>query len=308
MRLKMCEGFVALACLTQGALSAQWLHYPTAGIPKLPNGKPNLSARAPRTAAGKPDFSGIWIESDVMQDACPPGEAVCIRQEGLPARAVNIGVSSPEQLTQFRQDNVFRLLDLLPYRPWAADLVNQRRTANSTGVGAAGEKLDPHVRCLPPSFPRAWAFPQYKKIVQTPGLIIVLHEFEASYRQIFTDGRPLPTDPQPSWNGYSTGRWDGDTLVVETIGFRDDLWLDMSGSPLTGAGKVTERFRRVNYGKLEIQVTVDDPKAYTKPWTVRMDQSIVINTDLLDDICLENERDVAHYVGNSPAGGPVSGR
>ena len=123
----------------------------------------------------------------------------------------------------------------------------------------------------------------------------MLHEFNASYRQIFTDGRPLPADPQPSWNGYSSGRWDGDTLVVQTNGFRDDLWLDMSGSPLTSAAKVTERFRRVNYGRLDIDVTVDDPKAYTKPWSVTIEMAVQVDTQMLEEICMDNERDTRLY-------------
>jgi hypothetical protein len=174
--------------------------------------------------------------------------------------------------------------------------VKQRETIQQNGEAQSPSQLDPHLRCLPPNFPRAWALPQYKKIVQTPGLMLVLNEFNASYRQIFTDGRPLPADPQPSWNGYSTGKWDGDTLVVETIGFRDDLWLDMSGSPLTEAARVTERFQRVNYGTLKLEVTVNDAKAYTKSWTVQMDQSIVLNTEMMDEICLENEKDATKYM------------
>ena len=269
---------------------AQWIHYPTADAPRLPGGKPNLTAKAPRTAQGKPDLSGIWLGSDAMPDtACRPAET-CIRQEPLPLRAIHIGLTSaPPNRENFPS--------LLPYQPWARELVRQRMSLAFNGVGANGDatRIDPHTRCLPPNFPRAWALPQYKKIVQTPGFLVILHEFNASYRQIFLDGRPLPVDPQPSWNGYSSGRWDGDTLVIETIGFRDDMWLDMSGSPMTSAAHVTERLRRVNYGTLQIEVTVNDPKAYTKPWTVRMDQSIVLDTDLLDDVCLENERDVPHY-------------
>jgi hypothetical protein len=120
---------------------------------------------------------------------------------------------------------------------------------------------------------------------------VILHEFNASYRQVFLDGRALPADPNPSWQGYSTGRWEGDTLVVESNGFRDDLWLDLNGSPLTEAARVTERFRRPSYGTLQIEVTVNDPKAYTKPWTVTLTQRIVLDTDLIEEICLENERD-----------------
>ena len=152
--------------------------------------------------------------------------------------------------------------DGLPYQPWAAELV-KKRTANQAID-------DPHAHCLPPIFPRAYVLPQYFKLVQTPGLTVLLHEFNATYRQIFTDGRPLPKAMNPTWNGYSTGHWEGDTLVVETAGFRDDLWLDMSGSPMTDAARVTERFKRPNFGTLEIEVTVNDPKAYTRPWTVTL--------------------------------------
>jgi hypothetical protein len=127
-------------------------------------------------------------------------------------------------------------------------------------------------------------------MIQIPGLVVILNEHNASYRQIFTDGRPLPVDP----NGYSSGKWEGDTLVVQTIGFRDGLWLDTGGGPLTDAAKVTEKFRRLNYGKLEIELTIDDSKAYTKPWSIKVTQIIAPDTELLDYICLKNERDVQH--------------
>ncbi|MBZ5632636.1 MAG: hypothetical protein LAO55_05840 [Acidobacteriia bacterium] len=136
-----------------------------------------------------------------------------------------------------------------------------------------------------------------RRIVQVPGFITILHERDMEYRQIFTDGRPLPSDPNPSWNGFSSGKWEGDTLVVQTVGFRDDLWADYNGSPLTDAAKITERFRRLNYGNMEVEVTVEDLKAYTKPWTVTLHQSIVLDTDVLEYVCLENEKDVTHMVG-----------
>ena len=123
---------------------------------------------------------------------------------------------------------------------------------------------------------------------------MILNELGASYRQIFTDGRPLPADPNPTWNGYSTGKWDGDTLVVQTNGLRDGTWLDFVGNPLTESARITERFRRLNFGQLEIEITVDDQKAYTKPWTVTLSQVIRLNTDLLDKIISENEKDRQH--------------
>ncbi len=144
---------------------------------------------------------------------------------------------------------------------------------------------------------RILTFPPPRKIIQTPGEIVILSERDVTFRQIFTDGRPMPVDPSPSWNGFSTGKWDGDTLVVETNGLRDGAWLDRNGSPMTDAAKMTERFRRINYGRLEIELTVDDPKAYTKPWTVTLNQQIVLNTELLDYFCNDNGKDALMHVG-----------
>jgi hypothetical protein len=245
------------------------------GVPRTADGRPNLNAPAPRSADGKPDFSGVWLADNPLP--CPPflrdGDE-CIEKIPLSVEAANIAASLPGGL---------------PYQPWAAALVKQR----SDNLA----KDDPHARCLPSNPPRHYTLPHYEKIVQVPGLILMLSEFNASYRQIFTDARPLPADPTPSWQGYSSGRWQGDTLVVETIGFRDDLWLDLAGSPMTGAARVTERIRRPNYGRLEIEVTINDPKAYTKPWTVHLDQTIVVDTELLDDNCMENEQSVRRMVG-----------
>jgi len=176
----------------------------------------------------------------------------------------------------------------LPYTPWAAELVKTRRTEQRIN--------DPVSHCLPIGIVRLHTAPIYKKVIQVPGLLVILNEANASYRQIFTDGRPLPSDPNPSWNGYSSGKWEGDTLVVRSNGFRDGLWLDTTGNPLTEAAQITERFRRPNFGNLEIEITVDDPKAYTKPWTVKVNQTIKLDSDLLDYICNENEKDLKHLV------------
>jgi hypothetical protein len=170
----------------------------------------------------------------------------------------------------------------LPYQPWLATLVKQRTAEDA--------KTDPHVRCLPDTFLRAYSLPHLLKFVQTPGLLVMLNEMNAGYRQVFTDARPLPEDPVPSWQGYSSARWEGETLVVDSIGFRDDLWIDWNGSVITTAAKVQERIRRPDYGHLEIGVTVDDPRAYTRPWTVTLRQRLAINTELVDEICLENEQ------------------
>jgi len=262
-------------------LPAQWLHYPTAGVPKTSDGKPNLAAPAPRTSEGQPDLSGMWFNLG-NEGACPPeikGESGECIEKGLGTGDVSLGL--PRQAI-----NIADGLAGLPYTPWAAALMKERAPTAGT--------QDPHSKCLPPNFPRSYALPHIQKFIQTAGLVVILDEFNASFRQIFTDDRPLPVDPQPSWNGYSSGRWEGDTLIVQTNGFRDDLWLDMRGNPLTSAAKVTERFRRPDFGHLEIDVTVDDPKAYTTPWTVKFRQTIVLDTELVDEICLENEKSMQH--------------
>jgi hypothetical protein len=160
------------------------------------------------------------------------------------------------------------------------------------------QKNNPDALCLPMGLMQLHLHPQPRKIVQTPGLIVIMYEGNSGLRQIFTDGRPLPEpgpDLQPWWYGYSSGRWEGDTLVVETVGFRDDVWLDVQGSPLTSAGKMTERFRRVNFGNLQIEVTIEDPTAYVAPFTVRVNQRILLDEELIEFICNENEKSVQHF-------------
>lgn len=196
--------------------AAQWLHYPTAGVPKNKDGTPNLNARAPRTADGHPDFSGLW--EPLKNKPCPTGGCEDIQ---TPWEFANIGWS---------------LKDGLPLTPWGAELKKQRM--------ARMRMDDPATNCLPVGVVATHTQPLYKKWIQVPGLLAILNERYASYRQIFTDGRPLPEDPQPTWNGYSTGKWVGDTLVVQSNGFRDDGWLDRGGSPYTSAMKLTEKIRR----------------------------------------------------------------
>jgi hypothetical protein len=268
--MKRCLAVGMFWGLTLSPLAGQWISYPTPGVPRTPDGKPDLAAACPRTADGKPDLSGLWMMQP-NRNATPnfPGCEPTAQEFG------NIG---------------FTLKDGLPYQPWAAELVKKRR---------AEERLhDPLSYCLPPGPVRLHTWSTPRKIIQTPGLLVILNELNASYRQIFTDARPLPVDPNPSWNGYSSAKWDGDTLVVQTNGFRDGLWLDSLGNPLTDAGKLTERFRRVNFGHMEIEITVDDPKAYTKPWTVTLNHTIRLDTDLLDFVCVENEKDTRHLLVN----------
>jgi hypothetical protein len=262
---------VALLCLLAAAsprpLGAQWLTYATPGAPRTASGAVDLNAPPPKSADGHPDLSGIWKAED--NRPCPREgcDDMHIGQEFL-----NIG---------------WGIKGGLPYQPWAAELA-RKRTADL-------RRDDPQALCLPTGVVRMHTTPLYRKIVQAPGLLMILNERNAEYRQIFTDGRPLPVDPQPAWNGYSSARWEGDVLVVTTSGFRDGLWLDAAGSPLTDAATIVERFRRVAFGRLEIQLTVDDPKAYTATWTTTLRQFLAADTELLDYYCLENEKDVARY-------------
>jgi hypothetical protein len=177
----------------------------------------------------------------------------------------------------------------LPVKPATAELLKVRRDNLA--------KDDPDGYCQPLGVVRMNVYSNPRKIVQVPGLIVVLYERDTIFRQIFTDGRALPKDPQPAFYGYSTGKWEGDTLVVTTTGFKDNLWMDDVGSPLTDAAVVTERYRRTSFGNLEIEVTVDDPKAYTKPWTITIKHSILLDTDLIEFFCNENNKDVEHLVG-----------
>ncbi len=261
---------VALAALGSSLLSvpaaAQWIDYPTARVPRKPDGTVDLTAPAPRTADGKPDLSGIWISGETTREGVEgtPTGATGTASRHMP----NIGVDLPG--------------GVLPYQPWQLPIVKER--TENLAID------DPHIRCLPDNFLRAYGLPHLLKFVQTPDLLVVLDEMNAGYRQIFLDGRPLPEDPTPAWQGYSSAKWSGDTLVIDTIGLRDDTWIDWHGSVLTEAAKVREEIRRPDFGHMEIHVTVDDPKGYTQPWSVTLQQRIVVDAELIDEICLENEQ------------------
>lgn len=280
---------IALAVISPTVL-AQWSAYRTPGIPRTADGKPDLNAPSPRTADGKPDLSGVWETAPCM--GCAPPDI-----SGLgppPARGRGAGAApaaAPPGGFVFGNIGAGLPGGAPPYQPWAADLVKQRM--------ADGSKDNPDAHCLPMGIMQLTSHPYPKKIVQTPAEVIVIYEGSGtSVRELFLDGRPLPDkDAEPWWNGYSTGRWEGDTLVVETSGFRDDGWLDVRGSPLTSAGKLTERFRRASYGYLQISVTIDDPKAYTKPFTSEVYNRIMPEHQLIEFVCID--KDAAHYVGGS---------
>lgn len=262
-----------------GSVSAQWFKQPSPRAPRTSSGEVDLSAAAPRLANGKPDLSGVWMTAEplcVIRGTAPISELLKMnpvsrkcppRTASFSRQSINIGIDMPGGL---------------PYQPWLAKLVEER-TANQAID-------DPHIRCLPDAFVRAYGLPHYLKFLQTPDLLVMLNEYNGVYRQVFTDGRSLPEAPNPSWQGYSTAAWSGDTLVIDTIGFRDDVWIDWDGSMITEAAKLTERIRRPDFGHLEIEVTVDDPKAYTKPWTVTLRQQFAADTELIDEICAEGEK------------------
>jgi hypothetical protein len=241
------------AILFAGIACAQWVNYPTPGIPRTRDGKPNLKAPAPRAADGKPDISGLWQTTD------------------------------GKYLNNLAADGIE-----VPFKPWAETLFKQRQESNGKGR--------PSERCISHGVTDFDALPTPTKIVQTPSLPIVLFEAYNHYRQIFTDGRALPKETQPSWLGNSVGRWDDDTFVVETTGLNDQTWLDDGGHPHTEDLHVTERFRRRDFGHLDIQVTIDDPKAYNKPWTVTIPKQLLADTELIEWMC-ENEKDYIHLVG-----------
>ena len=256
---------VALAALlAAGPVSAQWVGYSTAGVPRKADGTVDMTAPAPRLADGKPDFSGIWIS-----DRTEPGKETISDASSLPSgrHMQNMGVDMEGGL---------------PYQPWQLPIVKER--TDNLAID------DPHIRCLPDFFLRAYGLPHMLKFVHTPGLLVMLNEMNAGYRQVFTDARPLPDAPTPAWQGYSSAHWDGDTLVVDTIGMRDDTWIDWNGSVVTEAAKIREEIRRIDFGHIEIKATVDDPKAFTKPWTVTLRQRVVVDAELIDEVCLENEQ------------------
>jgi hypothetical protein len=263
--------WILMFAMAQG-LWAQFAPFTPAGMPKLPDGSPNFAAPTPKTPDGKPDFSGVWS---------PSRNGVMNSQEGQ---------SEP------RLPNKGAFWDLnsvipggLPYQPWAKEL-RDKRTANFA-------KDNPDTACLPLGIlqDNTHSFP--RRVVQSTTYLAILSERNMAYRQIFIDGRPLPEDPNPAWNGYSTAHWEGDTLVVESSGFRDGLWADYLGSPLTDQMKVTERYRRPNFGTMEVDMTVTDPKAYTKPWTAKLTWQLLTETELLEYVCNENEKDGGHMTG-----------
>lgn len=263
-----------------------------------------MDAPAPKTADGHVDFSGMWqniFRGGGRGRGRGNGDANTAALPGGPPGTVPGSVQTPPPPPPPLKPGEIPAATFgnigagfpggLPLQPWAADLLKKRMADHS--------KDNPDAHCLPMGLMQFHEHPQPRKIIQTPTELVIIYEANSGLRQIFLDGRKLPKadDVDPWWYGYSIGHWDGDTLVVETTGFRDDVWLDVNGSPLTSAGKVIEKFRRPNFGTLNIEVTIDDPKAYTKPFTVMVNQRYMADTELIEFICGENEQSDAHLVG-----------
>jgi hypothetical protein len=245
--------------------SAQWLVYRTPGMPRTADGKPDLSAPAPKTADGKPSLSGLWVR---------------VRNPRERVTALAMGPN----LEDFMRPGE-KIPPLLP----AAEEIHRQRMANFMADR-------PSAHCLPHGIPDQWLIGNPVKIVQDPGLTIILYEQNTHYRQIFTDGRPHPPATSPAWLGYSIGRWEGDWFVVDTRGFNDKSWIDDSGRPHTEALHTVERFRRRDFGHMDLEIIIDDPQAYTKPWSFPLEFQFLPDTEIIEDVC-ENEKDAAHAVG-----------
>jgi hypothetical protein len=256
------------ACL---CAQAQWLNQPTPGAPRTPDGKVNMTGPAPR-ANGKPDLSGIW-----QAVAEPRGPGLYGLGESPNSKYFR------DVLSDFKRGEE-------PLTPAGAELLKQHTEA---GI------VIPSLNCLPDGVPHGDLLPEPFKILQMPGVMVMLYEVETTFRQVFTDGRKLPADPSPSWNGYSVGRWEGDTLVVDTAGFNDLSWLDARGHGHSEEMRVEERFHRRDFGHMDVGVTITDPKIFTKPVAFNFVEELLPDTDLLEHYCLEHEKDAAHQPGRA---------
>lgn len=262
---------------------AQWLNYPAPGVPRNPDGKVNLNAPPPKAANGKPDLSGVWHVQPTRIEEFR-------RLLGKEAGTTNAAGQELDSTSKYA-NNIF--IDLkaseIPERPLATE-IRRARLAN-------GIRDNPSLYCLPHGIPIDVLVSEAHKMVQTPGLIIVLYETDNTHRQIYTDGRKLPVDPQPAWLGYSVGQWERDTLVVESTGFNDKSWLDLSGHAHSEGLRITERFHRRDFGHLDVEMTFDDPTMYTRPFSIQITHLLQADSDVLESFCNENEKDRGHLVG-----------
>jgi len=272
-RLLLCTALLSISA------HAQWLNYATPGTPRLPDGKPNLTAPAPRTAEGKPDLSGVWMHE----------QTTLAEHKRLFGAGVALGNVPGMEIDTVSKYAINILLDFkpeeAPIRPEAAEIMRQRKQTDF-----------PPTHCLPIGIPMGAFVSEPIKLVQSPRMTVVLYEGDAP-RQIYTDGRELPKEfDQPAWLGYSVGKWEGDTFVVETAGFNDKTWLDGMGHPHSDALRILERYHRRDFGHLDVDMTFDDPKMYTKPFTIHVPFQLLADADIFESFCNENEKDLDHML------------
>jgi hypothetical protein len=252
-------------------LAAQWNDYRDAQTPRK-DGKPNLTAPAPRRN-GKPDLSGVWRAVRASES-----ELNSVMGRGFTSVETDINDVAKQYINIFWGTK----RDQEPLRPEALAILKKRATA-----------VGPTARCLPAGVPGSMLIYAFK-MIQTPREIVMLLETGDPPRQLYVDGRPLPGDPQPSWSGYSVAKWEGDLLVVRTIGFTEESWLDGSGHPRSEAMRITESYRRRDFGHMDFEVNVEDPKYYTRPFGFKTQLNLIPDADVLEFVCNENERDRAH--------------
>ena len=292
--MKNRSAYVVLLIACSTPLLAQWPKFATTGVPRDAQGRVQMDARTPRAANGKPDLSGNWVRGD--RDPLPQELAGVVARGTGDVGAVVVEPRAAPFPPDPNAPPLATFFDLganipggLPFTPWAADLKKARMATNN--------KDNPDANCLPMGPTQFHMQPQPRKIVQTANLILIVYEANYGLRYIYTDGRKLPPqgDPLSWWYGYSVGHWEGDVLVVETNNLRgaetsaNDGWLDVRGSPYSEQAHFTERFRRPMFGKLEIDVKVEDPKSYTKPFTVRINQRFV-DEEPIEFVCNENQQ------------------
>lgn len=280
----MIQRLLLSTALATIAAQAQWLNYVPAGTPRTPDGKPDLTAPAPRALDGHPDLSGTWHvhPTSIEEFKRILGAAAIARSDNsriLGMELDTISKYAANILVDFKPDEV-------SMRPAAAEIFRRR---------ASGAEESPGAQCLPLGIPAAGLVSEAVKFVQSPRELVIFYETDGTHRQIYTDGRELPKAfEQPAWLGYSSGKWEGDTLVVESAGFNDRGWLDVSGHPHSEALHTIERFRRRDFGHLDVEMTFDDPVMYTKPFSIHFYYDLLPDSDVFETICNENEKDRAH--------------
>jgi hypothetical protein len=277
----MRQVLVLVFVLLSTSANAQWLDFRTPGTPRSRDGKPNLTAPAPRAADGKPDLSGVWMHELTSAAEMKRlfgsiiDEAIKVEVPGMEIGTLHkYGFSI---LSDFKPSDA-------PMRQKAVDIMQ-----------LASQRSPADVCTTPGGIPLVSFVSEPIKIIQSPRLAVIINESDNTHRQIYTDGRVLPREFDfPAYMGYSVGRWEGETLIVETAGFNDKTQLDLVGHPHSEALRIVERFRRRDFGHLEVDMTFEDPQMYTKPFTIKVPFDLLADSDIFENFCHENEKDRVH--------------